>query len=154
FFETIQKVEKLDDILGDVAATSAKYDFWRIDWVPETDKGLLWAAKRIPKAQANPNGDYPTDKAESVLGFLFNVWDKVSGAHGPLLDGTMAAVYKLMALVYNLEETKANGPLRNMLPVDRRVQLHVAMAEWSFAPRDLPAVLDLCRKYFAKAGWP
>jgi hypothetical protein len=49
---------------------------------------------------------------------------------------------------------KASGPLRNMLPVDRYSPLHVAMAEWSFNPADIQRLLDTCRKYFEKTGWP
>jgi hypothetical protein len=41
-----------------------------------------------------------------------------------------------------------------MLPVDRRAPLLVAMAEWAFAPKDLPAVRATCSTYFDKNGWP
>ena len=51
-------------------------------------------------------------------------------------------------------ETKVSGPLRTMLPVDRRAPLHVAMAEWSFDPADLDNLMDRCREYFRHAGWP
>ncbi|QRK09624.1 hypothetical protein JQX13_05685 [Archangium violaceum] len=57
-----------------------------------------------------------------------------------------------MADVYGT--TKATGPLRNMLPVDRRAPLHAAMAEWSFDPADLPRVREECRDYFEQSGWP
>ena len=57
-----------------------------------------------------------------------------------------------MALTY--EERHATGPLRNMLPVDRRAPLHVAMAEWSFRPQDVHRVLGECQDYFDRHGWP
>ncbi len=47
YFETVQKIVKLKEVLADVAQTSQKYDFWRIDWIPDTDEGLLWAATRV-----------------------------------------------------------------------------------------------------------
>jgi len=41
-----------------------------------------------------------------------------------------------------------------MLPVDRYIPLHVAMAEWSFKPADLNRLLESCREYFDKNYWP
>jgi hypothetical protein len=149
YFETIQKIIKLKEVLTDVAQTSQKYDFWRIDWIPDTDEGLLWAATRIP--QADPNGDYAADQAENILKSVFNLLDKFESA-GPLLDTAMRLVYGGIARTYG--EVKASGPLRNMLPVDRRAPLHVAMAEWSFNPADLNNVLERCREYYRLKGWP
>jgi len=149
YFETVQKVIKLKEVLTDVAQTSQKYDFWRIDWLPDTDEGLLWAATRVP--HADPQGDYPDDQAENILKVVFNLLDKLESA-GPLLDTAMRFIYGGLALTYG--ETKVSGPLRNMLPVDRRAPLHVAMAEWSFNPTDLHQVMDSCREYYRQKGWP
>jgi hypothetical protein len=41
-----------------------------------------------------------------------------------------------------------------MLPVDRRAPLHVAMAEWSFDPREVHRVIGECERYFEEHGWP
>ena len=153
FFRTVQKIAELDDMLGDLDATSAKYDFWRIDWVPEMDKGLVWAAKRIPASEADPDGDYPEDKTSDVLKWLLKSIAKLQkDKGGPLLDDTISGVYKIMVATY--ESVRVTGPLRNMLPVDRRAPLHVAMAEWSFDPTDLPRVLSECRSYYRARGWP
>ncbi len=149
YFETIQKIVKIKEVLTDVAQTSQKYDFWRIDWIPDTDEGLLWAATRIP--QADPSGDYPADQAENILKFIFNLLDKLESA-GPLLDKAMRLIYRGIARTYG--ETKVSGPLRNMLPVDRRAPLHVAMAEWSFNPADLNNVMERCTEYYQQKGWP
>jgi hypothetical protein len=149
YFETIQKIVKMDKILSDIDKTSQLYDFWRIDWIPDTDKGLLWAAKSIP--EADTDGDYPKDEAENLLVGIFQFLNKVESA-GPLLDNAMRLVYSGLALAYG--ETKVSGPLRNMLPVDRRAPLHVAMAEWSFNPSDLVRLLQSCRKYYQQNGWP
>jgi D-arabinono-1,4-lactone oxidase/FAD binding domain len=149
YFETTQKIVKLDKILSDIDKTSQLYDFWRIDWIPDTDKGLLWAAKSIPEADAD--GDYPKDQAENLLVGIFQFLNKVESA-GPLLDDAMRLVYVGLAMTYG--ETKVSGPLRNMLPVDRRAPLHVAMAEWSFNPSDLERLLQSCRKYYQHNGWP
>jgi FAD/FMN-containing dehydrogenase len=151
YFSVVQKVVHLDDVLVDLDATSAKYDFWRVDWAPKSDRGLLWAATAVSRDQAKPDGDYPTDQPERVLDVVFQVVDKLFGS-GPLLTGTLELLYDVMALTY--KESRASGPLRNMLPVDRRAPLHVAMAEWSFRPRDVPRVLDECRGYFDAHGWP
>ncbi len=136
YFETIQKIIKLKDVLTDIDRTSQMYDFWRIDWIPDTDEGLLWAATRVP--QADPNGDYAADQAENILKYVFNLLDKHASA-GPLLDRAMRLVYRGIITTYG--ETKASGPLRTMLPVDRRAPLHVAMAEWSFDPADLQRLM-------------
>jgi hypothetical protein len=149
YFETIQKIIKLKEVLTDVAQTSEKYDFWRIDWIPDTDEGLLWAATKVP--HADPNGDYTADQAENILKSVFNLLDKLESA-GPLLDTAMRLVYRGIMLTYG--ETKASGPLRNMLPVDRRAPLHVAMAEWSFNPADLKRLMASCTEYYERKGWP
>ena len=149
YFDTVQKIVKLKEILADLTLTSRKYDFWRIDWLPDTDEGLLWAATRIPAADAD--GDYPPHQSENVLKALFKALGTIESA-GPLLDEAMRVVYTGLALTYGV--TKASGPLRNMLPVDRRTPLHVAMAEWSFNPADLNSLMERCKEYFRQKGWP
>jgi FAD/FMN-containing dehydrogenase len=149
FYETIQKIIRLKDVLTDLEKTSRTYDFWRIDWVPDTDNGLLWAAKRVDSA--DPAGDYADDASENVLVAVFKVLDKIEAA-GPLLDDAMRLVYAGISLAYG--QVKASGPLRTMLPVDRRAPLRVAMAEWSFNPADLDRLMALCRQYYEQHGWP
>ncbi len=149
FFETIQKFVKLKDVLTDLDRTSRKYDFWRVDWIPDTDDGLLWAANKV--STASPEGDYPIDQSENILEFIFKVLDKLESA-GPKLDRAMRLVYEGLKITY--QEIKVSGPLRNMLPVDRRAPLHVAMAEWGFNPKDLDHLLDCCKDYFKENGWP
>jgi FAD/FMN-containing dehydrogenase len=149
YFETVQKIVKLKEVLADLPLTSQRYDFWRIDWLPDTDEGLLWEATRIPGA--DPDGDYPTHESENILEALFKTLGKIESA-GPLLDDAMRVVYAVLALTYG--ETKVSGPLRNMLPVDRRTPLHVAMAEWSFNPADLNRLMEQCKEYFRQKGWP
>ena len=149
YFETIQKIIPLKEVFSDLDQTSQKYDFWRIDWIPDTDVGLLWAAKKIPRS--NPDGNYAVDQSENILEVIFKVLDKLESA-GPKLDNAMRLVYAGLTMTYG--ETKASGPLRNMLPVDRHAPLHVAMAEWSFNPHDLNRILECCKEYFQHNGWP
>lgn len=149
YFETVQKVTQLKEMLGDMRRTSQTYDFWRIDWIPDTDEGLVWAAKRIPSA--DPNGDYPVDQSQNILEGVFKLLDRFNTA-GPLLDDPMRLLYGVLKLTYG--EVIARGPLRLMLPVDHYTPLHVAMAEWSFNPADVDIVLARCREYFEKHGWP
>jgi FAD/FMN-containing dehydrogenase len=151
YFSVVQKVVHLDDVLADLDATAARYDFWRINWMPKSDKALLWAATAVPRAESEPDGDYPTDAAEHVLDAVFAVLDKLTDT-GPLLTGALEVVYNLLAFAYR--DSHATGPLRTMLPVDRRAPLHVAMAEWSFRPQDVPRVMVECRSYFHDHGWP
>jgi FAD/FMN-containing dehydrogenase len=151
YFSVVQKIVHLDDVLADLDATSAKYDFWRINWMQKSDKALLWAATAVRREQSKPDGDYPTDRSEQVLDVVFTALDKLSDT-GPLLTGALELVYDVLAATY--EESQATGPLRNMLPVDRRAPLRVAMAEWSFRPGDLHRVLGECERYFEDHGWP
>lgn len=151
YFDVVQKIVHLDDVLKDLDATSATYDFWRVNWMQKSEKALLWAATAVPKDKSKPDGDYSADQPEQILDFVFKVIDKLGGS-GPLLNGAMEAVYNLLALTYG--EDDFTGPLRNMLPVDRRAPLHVAMAEWSFRPQDVQQVLTACREYFDAHGWP
>ena len=136
YFETVQKIVKLREVLTDLGQTSQQYDFWRVDWIPDTFEGLLWAAKKIPTGPHD--GDYPIDQSENILQFVFKALDRLESA-GPKLDLAMRVVYEGLELVYG--EVKVSGPLRNMLPVDRRAPLHVAMAEWSFNPQDLKRLM-------------
>lgn len=149
YYETVQKIIPLKNVFTDLDQTSREYEFWRIDWIPDTTNGLLWAAKRL--AAADPAGDYSDDQSENILVSVFNVLDKIESA-GPLLDNAMRVVYAGLSFAYG--QVKASGPLRNMLPVDRRAPLRVAMAEWSFNPADLDRLLTLCRQYYEKNGWP
>ena len=151
YFDVVQKIVDLDDVLADLDATSAKYDFWRVNWAPKSDKALLWAATAVPREQSKPDGDYTTDSSEQLLDVVFSVLDKLAET-GPLLSGALEVVYDVMAFTYS--PSHATGPLRNMLPVDRRAPLRVAMAEWSFRPQDLNTVLGECRQYFDGHGWP
>jgi FAD/FMN-containing dehydrogenase len=151
YFRVVQKVVELEDVLADLDATSARYDFWRVNWLQKSDKALLWAATAIPREEAEPDGDYPTDRDEQVLDFVFAALDKLSDT-GPLLNKPLELVYDLLALTY--DDSEASGPLRNMLPVDRRAPLRVAMAEWSFRPRDIHLVIGECQDYFDEHGWP
>ena len=150
-FDVVQKILHLDDVLSDLDATSKKYDFWRVNWAPKSEKALLWAATAVPREKSKPDGDYSSDQSEHVLDFVFQVLDKLGGT-GPLLTGALEVVYDVMTLTYSTSH--ATGPLRNMLPVDRRAPLRVAMAEWSFRPQDVQTVLGECRQYFDAQGWP
>jgi D-arabinono-1,4-lactone oxidase/FAD binding domain len=150
-FNVVQKMVRLNDVLADLDSTSADYDFWRVNWVPKSDKALLWAAREVASDQSEPDGDYPTDSAEHLLDFVFQVLDKLTGS-GSLLTGVLDPLYDVLAASY--DERNFTGPLRNMLPVDRRAPLHVAMAEWSFRPTDVHRVIGECRDYFDDRGWP
>jgi hypothetical protein len=150
YFETMQRIAKLKNLLTDIRQTSQAYDFWRIDWIPDTDEGLVWTAKRIEPAGVPEDGDYPVDQAQNILEAVFKLMDKFNSA-GPLLDNPMRLLYNLLSVTYG--EVVARGPLRNMLPVDRYSPLHVAMVEWSFDPVDLGHVLAHCRAYFERQGW-
>ena len=151
YFDVVQKIVDLDDVLADLDATSATYDFWRVNWAPRSERALLWAATAVPREQSKPDGDYDTDRSEQVLDVVCKVLDKLTGT-GPLLTAPLELVYDVMTLTY--KESHATGPLRNMLPVDRRAPLRVAMAEWSFRPEDVHTVLGECRQYFDERGWP
>jgi FAD/FMN-containing dehydrogenase len=151
YFDVVMKVVRLDEVLTNLDATSAAYDFWRVNWLQKSDKALLWAATAVPPERSKPDGDYPEEQSEQILDTVFGVMDKIADT-GPLLNPVLDAIYNVLALTYN--ETRFTGPLRNMLPVDRRAPLRVAMAEWSFRPQDLHRVLGECRDYFDEAGWP
>ncbi len=151
YFDVVMKVVRLDEVLTDLDATARKYDFWRVNWMQKSDKALLWAATAVPRERSKPDGDYPEERSEQVLDFVFKAMDEIADT-GPLLNPVLEGIYNVLALTYR--ESRFTGPLRNMLPVDRRALLRVAMAEWSFRPQDLQRVLGSCEDYFAEAGWP
>jgi hypothetical protein len=151
FFDVVMKIVRLDEVLADLDATSAEYDFWRINWMQKSDKALLWAATAVPADRSLPDGDYPEERSEQILDKVFEVIDDIFDT-GPLLNFGLEGLYRALAHTY--DDREFTGPLRNMLPVDRRAPLHVAMAEWSFRPADLQRVLDACKQYFEAQGWP
>jgi FAD/FMN-containing dehydrogenase len=151
YFDVTMKIVELDDVLVDLDATSAKYDFWRVNWMQKSKKALLWAATAVPRDSSKPDGDYPEERSEQILDFVFKAMDKIADT-GPLLNPVLEGIYNVLALTY--DESKFTGPLRNMLPVDRDAPLRVAMAEWSFRPQDIQRVLGECEEYFERAGWP
>ena len=113
YFSVVQKIVDLDDVLADLDATSAKYDFWRVNWVPKTDKALLWAATAVPREQSKPDGDYPTDQSEHLLDVVFEVIDKLVDT-GPLLTDALELVYDVMALTYGT--SARHGPAAQHAP--------------------------------------
>jgi FAD/FMN-containing dehydrogenase len=151
FFDVTMKVVDLDEVLTDLDATSARYDFWRVNWMQKSKKALLWAATAVPPDRSKPDGDYPEERSEQMLDIVFKAMDTIADT-GPLLNPVLEGIYNVLALTY--DESRATGPLRNMLPVDRDAPLRVAMAEWSFRPQDLQRVLGECEDYFDEAGWP
>ena len=132
YFSVVQKIVDLDDVLADLDATSAKYDFWRVNWVPKSEKALLWAATAVPREQSKPDGDYPTDQSEQVLDVVFKVLDKLADT-GPLLTGALELVYDVLALTYRDEprhrpaaQHAPGGPARAAARGDGRVELPAA----------------------------
>jgi hypothetical protein len=151
FFDVVQEKVRMDDLLDDLEATNRKYDFWRVNWMPKSDFALLWAANAVPRGESRDDGDYPEDETEQILEVVEKVLDRISDV-GPLLDTPLELLYRGMEIAY--QPGKYTGPLRNMLPVDRRAPTHVAMAEWSFRPIDISRVRGACEAYFKANGWP
>jgi hypothetical protein len=151
FFDVVQEKVRMNDVLSDLDATSRRYDFWRVNWMPKSDYALLWAATAVPRGESTDDGDYPTDQTEQILEFVEKVLDEIADV-GPLLNLPLELLYRGMEFAYDPENS--TGPLRNMLPVDRRAPTHVAMAEWGFRPKDINKVRGACEAYFKKHGWP
>lgn len=150
FYRASFTLQSNADIRGDIAATNAAYDFWRIEWLPQNDtKCLLWSAKAVKSAPVD--GDYPPDSAEAFLE-RFIKKDDPDPAKGVFLTAALAQDYEQLARVY--EPLIGTGPMRFMIPCDRRAGLRCAMAEWSFDPADLVRVQDVCRTYFNANKWP
>lgn len=151
FFDVVQEKVDMDDVLTDLDATSSRYDFWRVNWMPKSRTALLWAATAVPPDRSRPDGDYPTDETEQILEVVEEVLDRIDDV-GPLLTVPLELLYRGMEIAY--QPGRYTGPLRTMLPVDRRAPTHVAMAEWSFRPRDIGRVRGACEAYFDAHGWP
>lgn len=150
YYEVVQSIAPLDSVLGDPLATGLKYDFWRINWIPSSDNGLLWAATLLT-GKGDPAGDYPHDGAEAWIKRVMDFVQKEGNA-GPTLDLAENILLKVLSATYGTQ--KAQGPLRNMIPIDRLSPLKVALSEWSFDVADTQRVLQVCRAYYATAGWP
>lgn len=150
YYHTVQHIVKLDDILKHIPETNEKYDFWRVDWIPESDKALMWNAKQIPPNPKYKNTDYKVDESETILQWV----NKMKGhfSKGPFFDVTDKVVYNLLTTFY--QNINVSGTMRHMIPVDRKAPIKVAMAEWSFDPNEVCKIKDLCRAYFKHTHWP
>lgn len=150
----------LDSIVGHIEETCHQFDFWRFEWFPETarkDLCLRWTAMPY-NGPPDPDGDYKPDTSEAILKWLMEK-DESLFHDGPFTNEALKLEYRAIMASYNLlgrifHDSTATGPMRNIIPVDRRATLLCAMAEWSFDPADLETVMDICRDYFGKAKWP
>lgn len=151
YFNATSEVKQLSDVLDDVAKTCAAHDFWRIEWIAKADWGLFWHADQLTGKGSDPLGDYPDDTSEATLRTALQFDDEVLGS-GPYFNVMLEAVYNKLKSIY-VANTSV-GPMRHMIPIDRKAQLHVAMAEWSFNPVDIARVMQVCRTYFDANKWP
>lgn len=150
YFTAITTVLPPQEVFSNLAATNAKYEFWRIEWLPRNDKQCqLWAATRNPGPEPG-DGDYPIDQAEILASELMGIAHSLGA--GFRLDPIVKELYARLAHGY--QATRNTGPLRLMIPLDRNAPLRVAMAEWSFAPADAQRAMEICRTYWNRAGWP
>jgi FAD binding domain len=143
----------LSSVVGDIAKTCADHDFWRIEWLPSDDnRCLMWTATPYTGAPpAPPNDDYPPDTTEALLAKLMDI-DNTAFSNGALANEALILLYK--AISWLDTGMSATGPMRNIIPCDRKATLTCAMAEWSFNPADLAKVMDVCRSYFKANKWP
>jgi hypothetical protein len=151
FFTAGLEVRPLADVLTDPMQTSAQYDFWRIEWLPDSNHGLFWYANPISGAGVDPDGDYPPDASEGLLKWVVGLDEDIFKS-GPFLNEPLNLIYDAMALTY--KASTAQGPMRHMIPVDRLAPLRVSQAEWGFDPEDLDRVMAVCRDYFGHNKWP
>ncbi len=149
FYQATLEIKKLDDVLLDPAKTSKQYEFWRIEWLPKNDVGWFWGANQVP--QANSKGDYDPEPAEYALLGAARI-DHDDYKAGPFCRVVLDTAYARLIAQY--KPVTFNGPMRNMIPLDRDTPLRVAMAEWSFRPADLQRVRKACHAYFEDTGWP
>lgn len=116
YMTTIQMAGKVDDVLTDLAFQydNEDYPFWRIDWVPSSEYGLVWAAREIPPNPDKPDNDYPTIAYIPLLKKLAGIQPQ------PFLGEVLKVVYGVLeVLIKRSDPLVVEGPLRNMLPVDR-----------------------------------
>lgn len=153
YFTGSYKAVPLDSIVGHIQATCDAHDFWRFEWFPETagsDPCLMWTADPFT-GPPDPDGDYPPDKSEAVLKLAMRIDEKIFN-DGPFTNKALKFIYH--EIMQHYPDESVNGPMRNIIPVDRMATLYCAMAEWSFNPADLEKVMDVCRTYFDAAKWP
>lgn len=157
YFQAGFEVRDMKEILADPVATSANYEFWRIEWLPDLEKGLFWYANR--SETGTTNGDYPPDPSENLLKKVVDL-DQRFFKGGALAADWLIAVYEVAALTFKNPKQPCSGPLRFMLPCDRMAPLTVAQAEWGFRVEDIARVRQVCRDYFGglkisgQTNWP
>lgn len=153
FFEAALRIIPIDKILGNLEKTSLEYDFWRVDWLPKSNEGFFWGARQIQKKDADAAGSYSNDNTENILLYIDSYIEWINSSRaGATLNTIMELIYKIISKKY--KEQTLSGPLRNMLPIDKRMPIKAAMAEWIFDPKDVAKILELCKQYFSHNGWP
>jgi hypothetical protein len=110
----------------------------------------MWTADPFT-GTPDPNGDYPPDKSEAVLKLAMK-YDEKLFHDGPFTNWVLKFIYH--EIMKHYPDESVNGPMRNIIPVDRMATLYCAMAEWSFNPADLEKVMGVCRMYFDAHSWP
>jgi len=130
-----------------------EYIFWRLNWVPETDYALVWAAR--PVRFYDKDGDYTKSAKQPIETTILSVVLKCA-SQNPYYNEALKAAYTLMAGAYELKPTSVTGPLRNMLPVDRftNKKLYCVMAEWAYHPKLIKEVIAIYTEYFNANQWP
>jgi len=128
-----------------------QYQFWRVNWLPIGNRlGLFWGCTEIPADQANPNGTYPPDPSENVLGWISSHVNYI-GEGGPKINWVWKIVYNFLR--YTFKPIYANGPLRNMIPVDNGINFRIGFGEFSVDPKDRWQVISVLEKYYAANEW-
>jgi FAD/FMN-containing dehydrogenase len=61
YYQCEYHIQTLSQVLDDTVKTNGLYDFWRIEWIPDTDFVQLWTATPID-GRGDPNVSYPDDK--------------------------------------------------------------------------------------------
>lgn len=123
YMTTIQKAVEVDTMLKDLAFNynNEDFPFWRVDWVPRSKYGLLWAAREIPANPDKPDGDYPADNNTAILKFVAQFHPE------PFLGDVLAAVYAVLEKIVRIQDPQVvEGPFRNMIPVDRWVMRNMS----------------------------
>ena len=142
YFAVVQKIVDLDDVLADLDATSARVRLLARQLGAEEREGAALGgngdpARAVEAGRRLPHRPFRARARRRLRGA------RQAHRHGAAADRRAGGGLRRDGL--HLRESHATGPLRNMLPVDRRAPLHVAMAEWSFRPQDTQRVLGECR---------
>lgn len=142
-FNVVEKIIKYDDFVNEYNDFNKKYDFWRINYIYDLEKCLLWCATESDTGIIKKYDDTDTNLLNFISKIIYELENRP-----PNKEETKIIYEKLVSTYGNGKNYY--GDLKDMIPRDNGVKLKVSMAEWFFKSSDFQNVLVILKNHLFK----